>query len=88
MTIQTRSKEQLYQWISMEGFMISDLSLYLDTHPKNETALDSYNHYNMLYQKALKEYASLYGPLTLSTASNDRLWCWSVSPNPWERGYS
>ncbi len=84
---QTRSREQLFQWITMTSFMLIDLALYLDTHPQDETAMDTYNHYSMLYQKATKEYSSLYGPLTLSQASPDKVWCWGISDNPWERGY-
>lgn len=82
-----RNREQLFWWISMVNFMMADLTEYLDTHPYDEKAIDSFNHYSSLYNKAMKEYAALYGPLTISTAAPDKEWCWSLSKNPWERGY-
>lgn len=83
---QTRSREQLLHWIDMVSLMLVDLCEYLDTHPYDETAMDHYNHYNSLYKKALKDYAELYGPLTLSTAKPKNKWVWGLQKNPWERG--
>lgn len=81
-----RSQEQLLHWIDMVSLMLVDLSEYLDTHPCDENAIDHFNHYNELYRKAMSEYADAYGPLTLSTASPDNIWCWAYMKNPWERG--
>ena len=58
---------------------------YLDTHPFDEAAMDHFNHYQSLYQKALKEYAEVYEPLTLATAHPENMWTWGLSKNPWER---
>ena len=71
----------------MVHFMMVDLMEYLDTHPTDTAAMDSFYHYSSLYNKAMKEYAALYGPLTISTAVPDKTWRWSLSKNPWERGY-
>lgn len=83
-----KNREQLLQWINMVHFMMIDLNEYLDTHPYDENAMDSYNHYLALYKKAVKEYAAYYGPLNLSVAMPDKKWCWALSKNPWERGYA
>lgn len=85
--MQNRNQEQLLLWIDMVHFMIVELCEYLDTHPFDEAAMDLFNHYMSLYQKAMAEYAENYGPLTLSTATPDKKWCWGLSKNPWERGY-
>ena len=82
-----RNKEQLFVWVTMVHFMMVDLMEYLDTHPTDTAAMDSFYHYSSLYNKAMKEYAALYGPLTISTAVPDKTWRWSLSKNPWERGY-
>ena len=84
---QNRSQEQLLYWIDMVSLMLVDLTEYLDTHPCDEAAIDHFNHYQALYKKAMKEYAALYGPLTVATAAPDKSWCWAQSKNPWERGY-
>lgn len=84
--MQHRSQEQMLLWIDMTGFMVKELNLYLDTHPQDEKAMDLFNQYNAMYQKALKEYAAEFTPLTIATASPDRKWCWGLSKNPWERG--
>ena len=83
---QQRSQEQLLHWIDMVSLMLVDLTEYLDTHPCDANALDHFNHYQVLYKKALKEYAAAYGPLTLSTTTADNVWCWGLQKNPWERG--
>ncbi len=84
---QNKNREQLLWWITMVNFMMADLTQYLDTHPYDEAAMDSFRHYANLYNKAMKEYAALYGPLTVATAAPDKSWCWAQSKNPWERGY-
>lgn len=83
---QNRSQEQLLYWIDMVSLMLVDLTEYLDTHPCDETAIDHFNHYQALYKKAMKEYADAYGPLSLATASPDKVWDWGMTKNPWERG--
>ena len=83
--MQNRSQEQLLYWIDMVSMMLVDLTEYLDTHPFDEAAMDHFNHYQSLYQKALKEYAEAYEPLTLPTAHPENMWTWGLSKNPWER---
>ena len=84
--MQHRSQEQMLLWIDMTGFMAKELNLYLDTHPHDEKAMELFNQYNAMHQKAMKEYAAEYTPLTVATASPDKKWCWGQSKNPWERG--
>ena len=80
-----RNKEQLFVWITMVHFMMVDLMEYLDTHPTDTAAMDSFYHYSSLYNKAMKEYAALYGPLTIETARGGRgKWEWVNRPWPWE----
>ncbi len=84
--MQNRNQDQLLCWIDMVSIMLVDLTEYLDTHPFDEVAMDHYNHYQVLYQNALQEYAKAYEPLTLSTTTPENMWTWGVSKNPWERG--
>lgn len=80
-------KRKLLQAVNQYGFALSDITLYLDTHPKDQNALDYYYHMNHMYKKASAEYESKYGPLTQFTGEDEPIWKWVVGKWPWERGY-
>ena len=42
---QQMSQKQLLQWINMVSFAVNDITLYLDTHPDDEEALNYLKHY-------------------------------------------
>ena len=44
--------------------------------------------YMQVYDEALKEYANLYGPLTVDTAAHNctERWRWINEPWPWQEG--
>jgi len=77
---------KLFQWINMVSFAVNDITLYLDTHPDDQQALDYFNHFKALRTDALKEYASKYTPLTIDTATPENYWTWWSSEMPWEGG--
>lgn len=82
-----RSKEQLYHYIAMLRFSLYDTALYLDTHPDCQEALSYYHQLNKLMREAEKEYARLFGPLSMKdVSSEDDYWKWSMQPWPWEGG--
>lgn len=83
----TKSREQLFYWISMVSFVLIDLNQYLDTHPYDANALNCYQQYQGIYQKAYEEYTSCYGPLQMTQNNAENKWNWSLEKNPWERGY-
>ncbi|MCH5253699.1 MAG: spore coat protein CotJB [Lachnospiraceae bacterium] len=74
--------------IDLMGFVIVEMNLYLDTHPDDTEAIDYLRHYVHMKNQAMREYASKYGPLTVSTAdaSDCNEWTWATSPMPWEGG--
>lgn len=82
------SKKELLKKINEVSFAVNDISLYLDTHPCDEKALMYYEEMSEMRNKALKEYAKLYGPLTIDTANDtcSRQWEWVMQPWPWEGG--
>ena len=81
-------QEKLLHDIGVLGFVVIELSLYLDTHPTDQNALKYFNHYNRLANQARQEYSAKYTPLTIScagvSACNDRQW--ALAPGPWEWG--
>ena len=78
---------RLFMAVNQFGFAISDITLYLDTHPKDQEALEYFHHMKQMYNKAVSNYESRFGPLTQCGEGNRDYWQWSVNPWPWERGY-
>lgn len=70
----------------MTGFCILDITLYLDTHPEDEEALEYFNYYNTMRNQAMKDYNDNFGPLVLENFQPENKWCWALQPWPWEGG--
>lgn len=82
------SQQQLLDWIDQVSFAVTELSLFLDTHPCDKEALACFDKYNKERQKALEVHNKLYGPLVMDTIHDSNYWCWATSPWPWEGGCS
>lgn len=67
-------------------FAITDLTLYLDTHPNDTRCLCLHNDYCKRCRELIDTYQRTYGPLTIDCPCNK--WRWSEEPWPWERGAS
>ncbi len=80
------SQAQLLHFIDMVSFQVVDTQLFLDTHPKDEDAINHFNYYVDLRKNALKTYAQKYAPLTIDTANPSDYWAWAKTPWPWEGG--
>ncbi|MCI9125380.1 MAG: spore coat protein CotJB [Eubacterium sp.] len=83
---QAKNRRELLSWINRVSFMVNELTLYLDTHPDDQQALDAFSKYNQMRCQALSTYAAQYGPLNLDTVNNNEHWCWATQPWPWEGG--
>ncbi len=81
------SRTQLLQWINEVSFAVTEIALYLDTHPDDTEALTFFQNYNEERKKALKLYSSAYAPLTPDLAEDTGHWDWASEPWPWEGGY-
>ena len=57
-------KQRLMNAIYQCGFAISDITLFLDTHPKDPDALDYFHHMKHKYNHFVAEYETKFGPLT------------------------
>ena len=84
--MQNSSREVLLKRINEVSFAVSDILLFLDTHPDCQEALAFYQKNVAIRKEALAEYARLYGPLTIDTADDtcSRSWEWVQQPFPWE----
>lgn len=84
----TKNRSELLNRINLASFAVDDVKLYLDTHPCDHEALSYFHEYSHQREKALKEYAAVYGPLTIDTAmhSCNEHWNWINEPWPWQEG--
>jgi len=65
-------------------FSVTDIALYLDTHPEDENALCLHKEYCKKLKDLRDMYQKVYGPLTIEYPCNK--WRWLEEPWPWERG--
>lgn len=78
-------RESLLNGIREYAFALTDLDLFLDTHPKNQEAINLYNNCLKEENKLRNEYEQKYGPLSLdSKYQNPNSWAWIQEPWPWE----
>ncbi|MEE0773317.1 MAG: spore coat protein CotJB [Anaerovoracaceae bacterium] len=70
------------------GFSITDLALFLNTHPDCREALELYEKLQRKYAEVRKRYEERYGPLTYDGVNTEEdKWSWINEPWPWEGEY-
>lgn len=77
-------KEELLSEIRCYEFAITELALYLDTHPTDKKALCLHKKYCNELESLRDMYQRVYGPLTITYPCNK--WRWLEEPWPWEGG--
>ena len=66
------------------GFVIKELNLYLDTHPKDKDALMMLQSMNKLMAEGTEKYTRMYGPITISNIVSGDEFTWINNPWPWD----
>ena len=67
------------------NFALTDIDIYLDTHPNDSKIINLYNNYLKEYINLINNYETKYGPLTIdSNYLNNNTWIWKNNPWPWE----
>ena len=79
-----QAREEMIQKIRCYDFAITELALYLDTHPDEEKALCLHRKYCKEVKELKDKYQKVFGPLTINFPCNK--WRWLEEPWPWERG--
>lgn len=94
------SRQDMLCRINEVSFGINDLTLFLDTHPTDEQALDLFSQYHQERKTLLEKFESQFGPLTVDCANIDhsgqistnsqyagqKHFHWLDGPLPWEGG--
>ena len=78
-------KNKLRKKISKIEFVLHDIALYLDTHPKDTQAIKNYELYQGKLEELEKEYERIYGA---DKAIREGTWAWIEGPWPWEREFN
>ena len=79
-TIDCYEKEEMLQQIRCYDFAITELALYLDTHPQDDKALCLHRKYCKQAKDLKDKYQKVYGPLTINYPCNK--WRWLEEPWP------
>lgn len=78
------SKRALLKEIQETDFVITELNLYLDTHPCCTEALEMLEKYVRKSRQIKYEYEKMFGPLTAASNMSTETWQWICGPWPWE----
>ena len=73
------NQEQLLTYINQVSFVVSDMLLYLDTHPTDREALAYCEDHIAMRNKALKEYAVFEDAITFKIARHGGLDCLEIT---------
>ena len=78
------SRKELLKRLSAASFAAVDLQLFLDTHPKDATALALMQKHKKEAAMLRKEFESRFGPITPQDVYGDTSFEWVNSPWPWD----
>ncbi len=86
-----RQREELLLQIQKVSFVVDDVRLYMDTHPKDRQGLALLKAMVQRRKALLKEYALEFYPLTMDCMADiyeenpdSDCYCWQEGPCPWE----
>ena len=82
--MQMNEREQLLNKLRAVQFALVDLGLFLDTHPKQQQALEMYKQLSNEQKRLSDLYEQSFGPLTAGGGGNTDYWDWVATPFPWE----
>ncbi|MEG0895457.1 MAG: spore coat protein CotJB [Oscillospiraceae bacterium] len=75
-------RNTLLRHIQMCEFILTEVTLYLDTHKNDKEALAFFNKHKEMLLKYKNEYTTKYGALTI--LDNNETWNWVDTKWPWE----
>ena len=76
---------QSLEEIQAVDFVLVELTLYLDTHPNDQHAMQQFNQYAQYCKQLKQEFEAKYGALQqYGNSFTDANWSWGTSPWPWQ----
>ena len=80
------TEEALAAEVAATRFALIELTLFLDTHPDDKTALSAFCEYRDRYAELAGKYAANFAPLTVSDVNGQNGWTRGSTPMPHEGG--
>jgi spore coat protein JB len=71
--------------VQQNDFALTEVNLFLDTHPQCAEALSYYQRVRNQAALCRAEYEEKYGPITIFGVEDDNYWDWVKTPWPWEK---
>lgn len=78
------NRRKLLKEIKALDFILTELNLYLNSHPNDCNALKMHKETADKAKCLNDKYVSMYGPLTARENNNSDKWEWICGPWPWE----
>ncbi|WP_070121172.1 spore coat protein CotJB [Bacillus marinisedimentorum] len=76
---------RLMEDLQAVDFALVDLTLYLDTHPNDQQAIQQFNQLAKESKRLRKQVEKIYGPLLqFGKSFSGYPWDWKDSPWPWQ----
>ena len=77
---------QLLGQIQAADFVLVELTLYLDTHPHDQQALQQFNQFQQYSTQLKAAFEPKYGPLLQfgNSPDGENKWEWGQGPWPWQ----
>lgn len=82
------SRDDLLRKITSLDFFITDLHLYLNTHPTDSEAIEMYNERVMEVRQLRDEYNKRFGMLLANNCVSSMPWQWIDNPWPWQKAFN
>jgi len=76
-------RDMLLKKIGTLKFAVTDIDLFLDTHPGDSQTLKKREEYQQQLEPLVKQFEEKYGPLT-KCESDANTWTWVKDPWPWD----
>lgn len=78
------TNQELLNRIQATSFAMTDLALYLDTHPADKSALALFRKYVPAWKELVALYEKQVGPLMHASGACENAWIWVDGAWPWE----
>ena len=77
-------RNRLLRNLQMIDFALTEVNLFLDSHPNCPEALSYFRKYRDMREVAVADYEANVGPLTANGSKAEETWEWVCTPWPWE----
>lgn len=77
-------REKMLYDVSAASFAVTDVGLYLDTHPNDKAALENLRSCAAALEALRRQYEAKYGPLLVENGAQGGAWAWIDAPWPWQ----